>query len=70
MRIQYTGEARVRVDGVGYFEPGEEREVDDEIARALTGEEFKPVQSAVSTEYTGPVGSPKKGRRKKKNLGT
>lgn len=46
VKVKNTTQSRVRVEGIGFIEPGEEREVPVDIARGLIGrygfEEVKP----------------------------
>jgi len=46
MKIRYIGKARIRVEGVGEFGPGEEREVKEAVAGELCrGGEFEEVKA-------------------------
>ncbi len=50
MKIQYTGKAGVKVEGVGIFQPGDERTVRDAVGRELCrGEEFREASTSSAT---------------------
>lgn len=68
MKIRYIGKARIRVEGVGDFEPGDERDVKDAVAGELCrGGEFREVKakghSSPLPEGDGATGR-KRGNRK------
>ena len=37
MKIRWTGKARARVEGIGVFEPGQERDVPERVGNDLVG---------------------------------
>lgn len=77
MKIQYTGKARARVEGIGEFGPGETREVADRIGMELyrTGEfrEATPSPEKASRrdaeEKERKEESPSKTQRRKEKTG-
>jgi len=82
MKIQYTGNVRVRVERIGHFEPDEIRDVPDEIGQELVmGKYFRAAEEMANNDspqqderdtseqkdMTAHVPSaPAKGKRKKK----
>ena len=55
MKIRYIGKARIRVEGVGDFEPQEERDVKDAVAGELCrGGEFREAPPSGASRHLPP----------------